>query len=43
MSPIVVSSALGALLLVLCGSPALAQDNAEQELRGEVLLNSNCS
>ena len=43
MSPIVVSPAVGALFLLLCWSPALAQDTVEQEQRGKLLLNSNCS
>jgi cytochrome c len=43
MSPIVVSPAIGALFLLLCCGAALAEDSAEQEQRGKLLLNSNCS
>ena len=43
MSRIVFWPVVGALLVLLCGSPALPQDLAKQELRGEMLLNSNCS
>ena len=43
MSPIVTLASVGALLLLLSWSSALAQDSAEQVHRGEVLLNGNCS
>jgi mono/diheme cytochrome c family protein len=43
MSPIRVSPAVGALLLLFSWSPVLAQDSTEQEHRGELLLNQNCS
>jgi mono/diheme cytochrome c family protein len=43
MSSIVTSASVGALLLLLSWSSALAQDSAEQKHRGELLLNSNCS
>src|SRR3982751_5358738 len=43
MSPKVASPAVGALLVFLFCQPALAQDSAKTEHRGELLLNSNCS
>jgi len=38
-----VSRAIGALLLLLPSGVTLAQDGAELEHRGELLLNRNCS
>jgi len=43
MSSIAASSALGALILWLSAAASFAQNGAEPERRGELLLNSNCS
>src|SRR5690348_1638654 len=43
MSSMVISRAVGALLVLLSCATALAQEAADLEHRGELLLNSNCS
>lgn len=43
MTRLVVSSAVGVLLVLLSWAPTLAQDRAKLERRGKLLLESNCS